>query len=325
MTHRHSAEANSLNRRRFLDRSRQVGAALAAGRLAVSPVSADGAPVSKPAPKIAVFTKSFQDRAIPTLCQTFAKMGIDGLDLTVRPGGHIEPKDVAVELPLADKSARKAGLAIVQLTTSITADDRHARQILATAADLGIRRIKLGYFRYREFGTLAKQMAAVRGSIGRIVRLASRYRVLPCVHIHSGPFIPSHGTMLYELIRDFAPSEVGAYVDPLHMTLEGGRDGWRQGLDLLAPWIALCSVKNFAWEQTGRDRKGQMRWRTRTVPPADGVCPLPDFVTVLKKIGYMGPYSLHSEYKSSHSFKRLDTDGCIRQTRIDLDYFRSLL
>jgi len=252
-------------------------------------------------------------------------MGIDGLDLTVRPGGHIEPKDVAVELPLAAKAARKAGIDIIQLTTSITADDRQARRILTTAAEVGVRRIKLGYFRYREFGTLGKQVIATRKQIGQVVRLASRYRVLPCIHVHSGPFIPSGGPMAYELIRDFAPSEVGAYVDPLHMTLEGGRDGWRQGLDLLAPWIALCSVKNFAWERTTRDRKGQMRWRTLTVPPADGVCPLPDFVSALKKLGYVGPYSLHSEYKSTHSFKRLDTDGCLRQTAIDLKYFRSLL
>ena len=34
----------------------------------------------------------------------------------------------------------------------------------------------------------------------------------------------------------------------LHMVLEGGGDGWRQGLDLLAPWIALVAVKNFVVE-----------------------------------------------------------------------------
>ncbi len=27
--------------------------------------------------------------------------------------------------------------------------------------------------------------------------------------------------------RDISPGEVGAYVDPLHMAMEGGRDGWR--------------------------------------------------------------------------------------------------
>jgi sugar phosphate isomerase/epimerase len=130
---------------------------------------------------------------------------------------------------------------------------------------------------------------------------------------------------LFQLIESFSPQEVGAYVDPLHMTLEGGRDGWRQGLDLLAPWIALCSVKNFDWVKADRDKRGQQHWRTRTVPIADGICPLPEFIATLKTTGYTGPYSLHSEYKGSHSFRRLDTDGCIRQTAVDLKYFRTFL
>jgi len=168
-------------------------------------------------------------------------------------------------------------------------------------------------------------MKGVRKRILAVVKLAARFGVLPCIHIHSGRFIPSHGTQLYQLIENISPQEVGAYVDPLHMTLEGGRDGWRQGLDLLAPWISLCSVKNFDWVKADRDKQGQQRWRTRTVPIADGICPLPEFITTLKKTGFTGPYSLHSEYKSSHSFRQLDTEGCIRQTAIDLKHLRTLL
>jgi sugar phosphate isomerase/epimerase len=145
------------------------------------------------------------------------------------------------------------------------------------------------------------------------------------VHIHSGADIPSHGTMLYQLIKDFSPQEIGAYVDPLHMTLEGGGAGWQQGLDLLAPWISLVAVKNFAWQTGHRDKVGQQRWETRVVPLADGVAPLPDFMATLKKIGYDGICSLHSEYKGKHSFKDLDTDECLKQTAEDLAYFKKLI
>ena len=183
----------------------------------------------------------------------------------------------------------------------------------------------MGYYRYKPFGTLAEQMVEIRKRIAGVAKLAGKYKVLPCVHIHSGTFIPSHGTQLYELIRDFAPDEVGAYLDAGHMAKEGGGDGWRQGIDLLAPWIGLVAVKNFSWEVSGRDAKGQQRWRTKTVPIADGVCPLPGFIASLKTIGYTGIYSLHSEYKGSHSFKELDTDGCLQQTAVDLKYLRTLL
>lgn len=316
--------SNSINRRRFVrDSLTSATMATSAHLLARQSVAEESEPENSP--PVGAFTKSFQDRPIPEVCRIFKEMGLDGLDLTVRPGGHIEPKDVTAKLPTAAKAAREAGTRILFLTTGMTDADDDAERLLAAAAEVGVDRIKLGYYRYTTFGMLSRELKQVRQRIAGVVKLAARYNVLPCVHIHSGNFIPSHGTQLYQLIEDFTPEEIGAYVDPLHMALEGGRDGWRQGLDLLAPWIALCSVKNFDWTKGKRDKQGQQQWKTRTVPPADGICPLPQFVSTLKSLGFNGPFSLHSEYKSSHSFRRLDTDGCIAQTAIDLKYFRTLL
>jgi sugar phosphate isomerase/epimerase len=188
-----------------------------------------------------------------------------------------------------------------------------------------VKRIKLGYYRYEKFGSLARQLDDLRKRIAGVAKLGEKYGVLPCVHVHSGDTIPSHGTQLYELIRGFDPKEVGAYVDPMHMTLEGGGGGWLQGLDLVAPWVAISSMKNFVFEQTVRDEKGQMRWKVMKVPLADGMAPLPEFVARLKEIGFNGPYSLHSEYTGSNSFRNLNSEECLQQTAEDLKYFRTLL
>lgn len=293
--------------------------------LGANRAAAADVPSSAQVPKIACFTKSFQDRPIPEVCRMFKQIGLDGLDLTVRPKGHIEPEQVAGELPKAVAAAKQAGVEILFLTTAVTDADADAERLLAAAAEQGIRRIKLGYYRYQPFGTLAAQLAEIRKRLAEVAKLAAKHQVLPCVHIHSGTFIPSHGTQLYELLRDFSPQEVGAYLDTGHMALEGGGDGWRQGIDLLAPWIALVAVKNFSWEVAGRDAQGQQLWRTRTVPVADGICPLPRFIAALKAVGYTGVYSLHSEYKGSHSFQDLSSDECLQQTAVDLKYLRTLL
>lgn len=321
------------NRRKFLTQSVPVGLALAASPVVASAaqsaqklrVQTDKTLVASTVNPLAVFTKSFQDRSIPEVCRIFKEIGADGLDLTVRPGGHIDPKDVVKELPPAVRAAKEAGLKVHFLTTSITDADETARKLLATAADLGINRVKLGYYRYKKFGEMAREMDAVKKRIAGVAKLAKQFGVLPCVHIHSGNFIPSHGTHLYELIKDFAPDRVGAYVDPQHMTKEGGVDGWRQGLDLLAPWIALSSMKNFVWEKAQRDKQGQQRWRTINVPVADGIAPVPDFIAALHRLGYYGVISMHSEYKGGHSFKSLDTDGCIEQTAKDIRFVRQLV
>jgi sugar phosphate isomerase/epimerase len=275
--------------------------------------------------KFATFTKSFQDWPIPLVCHRFKEIGLDGLDMTVRRKGHIEPKDVATQLPLAAKAALEAGVEILLLTTDITQPTPEAETVLATASKLGITRIKLGYYIYKPFGTLAKQMDEVRRQIAAVAKMARTYGVLPCVHIHSGTDIPSHGTMLYELIRDMPPDQVGAYVDTLHMALEGGGDGWRQGLDLLAPWITLVAVKNFAWYSGDRDRQGQLRWRHKVVPVADGISPIPEFMAILRKLNFSGIFSMHSEYKGSGSYKDLDTNACLAQTSEDLKFVRKLL
>jgi len=275
--------------------------------------------------KIATFTKSFQTWPVPLVCQRFKEIGLDGLDLTVRPGGHIEPENVAHELPLAAKAALEAGTEILLLTTAITDPDPAAETLFAAAGKLGITHFKLGYYRYQPFGTLAEQIRQTRERIAAVVKLAKKHGVTPCVHIHSGRYIPSHGTMLYELLRDFSPDDVGAYADMLHMALEGGGAGWQQGLDLLAPWLKLVAVKNFAWHQLERDKWGHLQWAHQVVPVADGVSPIPQFVAALKQCGYDGIYSLHSEYQGKHSFKDLDAEQCLAQTAVDLKYFKNLL
>ncbi|MAX35901.1 TIM barrel protein [Gimesia sp.] len=282
---------------------------------------------SKPAAgyQLGAFTKSFQDMPIPAVCQAFQSMGLDGLDLTVRPKGHILPENVEQELPQACAAAKEAGVKILFLTTMIEEPDKNAERILATAQEQGIDRVKIGYYRYKTFGTLAQQLKETTKKIGKVAKLCQKYDVLPCVHVHSNAFLPSHGTQLYQLIQGFSPEEVGAYVDTLHMVKEGSGDGWRQGLDLLGPWIALCAVKNFAWERgDGRDKHGQQIWEAKTVPVADGISPIPQFVDALRKLGYKGTFSLHSEFKGRHSWKELSTQECLAQTAVDAKYFRSL-
>lgn len=300
-----------------------AGAALLHGMPSAGAAASDES--ASPRPVVAAFTKSFQDWSIPEVCRRFREIGLDGLDLTVRPGGHIAPEDAPQQLPRAAAAAREHGLSLVQLTTGVTAADPVSERLFAAAAEVGVTRLKLGYYRYSEFGTLRAQLDAVRRQLEGVVTLGEKHAVHPCVHVHSGRYIPASGHSLYELLRSFDPVRIGAYVDMLHMSLEGGGDGWRQGIDLLAPWISLCAVKNYALERSGLNKDGQQQWSLQVCPLADGISPIPQFVAALRQVGYRGPYSLHSEYQGSHSFRDLSAEGCLAQTSDDLRYFRRLL
>ncbi len=277
-------------------------------------------------PKICAFTESFQDLPIPEVCRLYQEMGLDGLDLTVRPGGHIAPEDAPRRLPDAAKAAKDNGVSIPMLTTGITEVNVVNERLVTTAAEQGIVRIKLGYFRYGPFGTLRQQLDDIRRRLDDITQMTQKHGVLPCVHIHSGDTIPSHGTQLYELLRDMSPDVIGAYVDPMHMTIEGGLGGWKQGLDLLAPWIRLCSIKNFQWREVQRrESEGGRHWRPVKVPIEEGQADLRAFLAALKTLNRGEILTLHSEYQGGNSFKDLSTQECIEQTKVDLAHLQTLL
>jgi len=273
-----------------------------------------------------LFTDNLADLSLEQACDAARGAGFDGLDLTLRPGGHVLPAQAEMGLTRASEAAGARGLTIAMVSTAITDNDSpHAEDIFAAAAHYDIRRLKLGYWDYQPFGTLRAQIDVARRRLERIIALGRKYDVLPCVHCHSGRFVASGGPLLYLVLRDFAPQHVGAYVDPMHMTIEGGRNVWELGLDLLAPWVALVGVKNFRFVADRRDRFGQQRYRWQYVPLADGQAELPEFFGYLSQLKYDGIVSLHSEYKGGNSFRSLSTPELVEQSAADLRYLKGLI
>lgn len=305
----------TLNRR--MKRREFASVAVASGLVtATTRLHASDAPAN-PRPKVCTYTEHFQELPIPEVCKIFRRIGVDGLDLTVRPGGHIDPQNVAEELPKAARAARDHGLRIMMLTTGITSPNRQAEDVVATCQKLGIQRIKLGYYRVGEFGTLTKRLDDVRRQLDAVVKLTTKYDVRPCVHVHSGPTIPSSGFMLYELLRDMPPDRIGAYLDSYHMTITGGAGGWRQAIDLLTPWTSLVALKNFQWHRDERNDVGQQKWHTDYCRLEDGIAPIPDFVRTIHQAGYRGFYTLHTEY-------RRPVKDCIKLTTDDFVFLQKV-
>lgn len=274
--------------------------------------------------KFVLFTDNLSELSVREACRAAKQAGFDGLDLTMRPGGHVSPQNASKGLADAHAIADAEGTPILMATTGITAaDDPHAEEVVA-AAHMRIPAFKLGYWHYKPFGTLAQQLDEARRKLDGIIALCRRYHVKPCVHIHSEKIL-SNGSITYLLLKDFAPSDVGAYVDPMHMCYEGAGSGWEMTLDLLAPWVTLVGVKNYTLVATGRDSFGQQQFDVKYAPLADGFAPLPQFFQRLKQIGFDGVVSLHSEYKGSHSFRSLSTQELLQQSAADLQFLKRVI
>ena len=276
--------------------------------------------------KLVMFSKHLAPLSIEDAARAAGELGFEGLDLTVRPGGHIEPQDALAQLPPAVEMIRGMGYDVPMITTGITsADEPHAADVFRAAAQSGIKDLKLGYWRYEGFGNMRRQVEEVKELLDGIAVLAEEHGVRANLHSHSGDFMTAEAAVVWHFLLGRDPDVIGAYVDPGHMTIEGGLSGWKQGLDLLTPWINLVAIKNMAWEHHYDEEAGHERWQARMVPLGRGTVPWPEVFRYLHDIGFDGTISLHSEYQGSHSWKDLSLQELLEQTREDLTYIRRII
>jgi sugar phosphate isomerase/epimerase len=269
--------------------------------------------------KLMMFVKHLQSLPIEESAAAMKELGFEGMDLTVRPSGVVRPANVRDELPRVVRVIESHGLKVPLLTTDVLRADEDAKAIFETAASLGIREIKLGYHKYADFGTFRQTLDQMRRDLDTIEPLANRSKIRANLHIHSGDHMTAQAPIVWHLIRDRDPSAIGAYADPGHMFTEGGRDGWRQGLDLLGDRIALVAVKDVAWKAVPGSESNKPRWEVRVVPLSRGIVQWPDVFARLRDLKFDGWISIHSEYKE------LDARQVIEQTRQDLSYLRPIL
>ncbi len=270
-----------------------------------------------------MFTKHLQEWPLPQAAAKVKQMGFDGLDLTVRGQGFVLPENVEKDLAPALRVAADAGLTVPMLTTNITdiATD-NSEALMATAGELGIKELKLGYHTYKQFGEYKAALENAKAKLAGIAAAAAKYGVRANLHIHSANFVTANPAVVAWLLADYDPAVLGAYIDPGHMTIEGGKDVWRQGMELLADRTNMMAVKSMAWFfEPDASRTG--RWIDHMVPLSRGAVDWVKVWGILNQIGFDGVVSLHSEYQGSHSWRNLTIDEVVDQTREDFAWLRA--
>ena len=110
------------------------------GASAMAAVAAESSAYQSARPPICAFSKHFQWAGVAEMTDLCAKLGYDGIDLTVRDGGHVLPSRVEDDLPKAVEIIHKAGLTTPMVTSGIIdARSPDAERVVRTLASLGIR------------------------------------------------------------------------------------------------------------------------------------------------------------------------------------------
>jgi sugar phosphate isomerase/epimerase len=265
---------------------------------AAAPLAAAAAPQR---PSLVLFSKHLPRLNYDELGRTVKQLGFDGVDLTVRPEGHVLPARAAEDLPRAAEAIRGHGLTLPMITTGLLSEnDPAARPTLATAAKLGVPFYKLGYWRYR--GGVEKTVAEVRRSVEGLVAVGKEWGIAAGFHNHSGDYVGSPVWDIRSIVDGMDPRWIGYYFDPCHATAEGGSAGWRLAFEIAAPRLKMVAVKDFYWEKTGG------RWRMKMCPLGEGMVDWAAFFKMLAAASFTGPISLHVEYDPKDELDAMSRD-----------------
>jgi len=254
--------------------------------------TARGAENTKALP-LCAFSKHFQWTEPKEAIETIASLGYDGVDLTVRRRGHVDPARVADELPRFVEAIRGAGLDVPMITSGIRdMQTPHAEEVIKTIASLGIRRYRWGTFRYVGDRSIPDQLAEISPRIRELAAVNKQYGVCAMYHTHSGPGrVGASFWDIYHLLKDLDTDSVSVNFDVGHATIEGGLGGWVNSTRLLLPYSRGIAVKDFAWD---KNEEGQ--WRPRWCPLGEGMVNFKQYFAMLKSAAFSGPLQLHMEY-----------------------------
>ena len=277
----------NISRRKFI---RNAGTAAMLTPFIPSPVGAmDQYRLDEPL-KVHLFSKHLQFLDVKKAGQIAAELGFDGLDLTVRPNGHILPENVKTELLPALKDIKQSGSSCAMITTTVSdAANPMDQDIIKTAAAGGVRFYRSNWFKFREDRSLEDSLLFYQEKVRQLADLNKTHNIIGCYQNHSGTYIGASVWEVKKILETANPEFFGVQYDIRHAVVEGG-GSWTNGVKLLKDQIRTIVLKDFKWG------KVDGKWQIINVPMGQGMVDFTSYFKLLKSYGIKPPVTLHLEY-----------------------------
>lgn len=260
---------------------------------------------------IAVFEKVFEGLSYEELADAMVQIGADGVEATIRPGGHIAPEKAAEEVPKMQSAMRQRGKQIVIAATHISSvDDPFAEQLLQTFQALGISHYRLGYYRLDASKPLKPQVANYAAQARDLAAMNQEIGIQGLYQNHSGSRYL--GSLLWDLaylLDDIDPNGIGIALDLRHMRADTGTS-WKTAVQLARPHLRSIYVKDAVW-------RGPRSNELTDVPLDQGFVTDELFQHVRAGLSPM-PLCLHVEHLGYRVFEKHEIPRAIEAHRQDI-------
>lgn len=240
--------------------------------------------------EVNIFSKHLQFLDLKETGQMAAELGFDGVDLTVRPKGHVLPENARTDLPEAIKAIQAAGSTCKMITTSIESINKPQDvEIIKTAGENGVSFYRINWYNYADDVPMTQSIEKYQNQIYHLGELNKQHNIIGCYQNHAGIKIGASYWEVYQLLEKVDPKYFGVQYDIRHATVDSGYS-WSNGLKLLHQQIKVIALKDFKWGKVGN------QWTAINVPIGEGIVDFKQYFKLLKAYGLNPPVSLHLEY-----------------------------
>jgi L-ribulose-5-phosphate 3-epimerase len=280
----------SYNRRAFLFTAFQTTAI--ASLLTQVSKAKEARPDAANLERIHVFSRPFETWLGPEpLLELIAFSGAKGVDITVRPGGMVEPQQVKTQLPAIVQLAKSYGLHVNMITTALVSyEQAYAQDIVQTASEQGIRCYRMGWLNLNLQKPLAPQLEAIRKQFEGLAQLNERFQLSGSYQNHAGNYFGATLWDLADVIKDFDPHFLGVQYDIRHAVVEAAYS-WPMGLHRIASHINSLVFKDARWGAFADGRNV-----LENTPLGSGMIDFKQYQMQFDFKENMWPISLHLEY-----------------------------
>jgi L-ribulose-5-phosphate 3-epimerase len=240
--------------------------------------------------EICVFSKHLQFLDYEEMAETAAEIGFEGIDLTVRAGGHVLPENVEKDLPRAVKAVQDAGLTAPMMGADVNdPDDPLTEPVLRTAAGLGIHHYRMGYVTYDFKKGVIESLDDYKVKLKKLITLNRKFGIIGNYQNHDGTNVGAPIWDLWYLFKDSQPDWIGCQFDIRHATVEGGHS-WPIDLQLIAPYVKTLVIKDHKWGEVDG------KWRIINTPVGEGMVDFDKYFQMVRELNLGGPITMHFEY-----------------------------
>ncbi len=251
-----------------------------------------------PVPSVCLFSGSVQGLEYSELPLIAQQLGFDGVDLTVRPGGHVEPRLSNVDLVRAIEEVRGPGLDVPVITTALTtASDPTMLPVVAIAGHTQVHLFIAGFFRAAN--------PNYKREIAGLIQVAARYGMATALHNYTSEDVGETAWDPVELAGAFDPRWTFLYFDPIH-----ARENWEAELKRHLPKLRVVAIKDFQ----------MVEGKAKPCPLGQGIVDWAKFFGILADAKYYGPLSLRMSYKPKDEPGSLKKDCAFAHKAINIAY-----